>query len=196
MLVSLLGAVLAAPIVSRPLLSAGRHRSGFAVVALGVVVLAVTIGDVRSIVHMDPRGLPTIEERAAVEQLSVLAPDCPVAQLPVGSFPDYPMADGSPTALSYYYRGFVPYLLNPEGTWSFGAVKGSASDHALRSLPPTLTGPVLMQLRQAGYCAVLYDTHYAQWMRAKNLKWPAQDIVGLTPAWQDDRFAVFSLRQS
>ena len=59
------------------------------------------------------------EENARRRPTSVeTAADCPVAQLPVGTFPDFPMADGTPTALTYYYRGFVPYMLEPDQTAS------------------------------------------------------------------------------
>ena len=93
--------------------------------------------------------------------------------------------------ITYFYRGFVPYLLRPDGYWSFGAMQGSESDRLLRSLPPTMDAPVLMKLGQAGYCAVLYDNHYAEWVRAKHLRWPAEEVRGVTPEWSDARFAIY-----
>jgi hypothetical protein len=195
-LVALIGVVLVAPWISDRFNSTRSPVRLVAIVVSVVVSLGLIVADVNALVMMPPRGLPTIEEKAAVDYLAATAGDCPVAQLPVGTFPDFPMADGTPTALTYYYRGFIPYLLRPSGTWSFGAAYGTASDKLMRALPPTLTATDLQALRKAGYCAVLYDNHYAEWMRAKNLKWPGEATKGLTPDWSDQRFDVYLLNRT
>jgi len=193
LLIAIIGLVLISPFVSERIGALGRGASRAASVALVAVVLVLGVADARSIVMADPRPIPTVEEVPAVDFLQQTVGDCPVAQLPVGTFPDFPMADGSDLSITYFYRGFVPYLLNPEGTWSFGSIVGTPADQFLRALPTTLTGPDLLTLKEAGFCAVLYDKHYAEWVRSKDLDWPAEEVRGLTPDWTSQRFDVYAI---
>lgn len=194
--VALIGIMLVAPWLSDRV-AALRGRLRPVVLSLvAVVAVALMLADVRAIVAMTPRTLPDIAEVPAVDYLAETVGDCPVAQLPVGSFPDFPMADGTELSITYYYRGFVPYLLNPEGHWSFGAALGTASDTLLRSLPATVEMPDLLALRSAGYCAVLYDNEYAEWVRTRGMEWPGEATRGLVPDWSGERFDVYLLQPS
>ena len=189
---ALLGMVLAAPAVSAwwRTIRSSAVRLGVAL-ASSVVVLAVTVLDARSIELMEPRTLPSIEEAAAVSYLSETIGDCPVAQLPIGTFPDFPMGDGSPESITHFYRGFVPYLLNPDGRWSFGAAKGTRSDDVLRGLPEEVGLQELTVLSDAGYCAILFDTEYARYLESRSVLWPGSRMAGDSPAMDAGRFRVY-----
>ena len=191
LLIAIIGLVLISPFISERINALGRQGGRIASLGLVAVVLVLGVADARSIVMAAPRAIPTVEEVPAVDFLREKVGDCPVAQLPVGTYPDFPLADGTDLAITYYYRGFVPYLLNPEGTWSFGSINGTPTDQFLKALPATLTGPDLLALGEAGYCAVLYDKHYAEWVRAKGLDWPGEAVEGLTPTWTSPRFDVY-----
>lgn len=193
-IVALLGLMLVAPWLSDRVASLSGRTRPVVLTLVAVVAVAFMLADVRSIVTMTPRTLPDIPEVPAVAYLTETVGDCPVAQLPVGSFPDFPMADGTELSITYYYRGFVPYLLNPEGRWSFGAALGTASDTLLRDLPATVETQDLLGLRAAGYCAVLYDNEYADWVRGRGLGWPGEATRGLVPDWSGDRFDVYLLQ--
>lgn len=195
-LISLIGLLLFSPWISRVFTSIQSLPARIAIGIASTFVVSTVI--VTEMVHLQmetPRPIPTMEEISAIQFLQEDFADCPVVQLPVGTFPDFPMADGTEVALSHYYRGFVPYLLNPRGYWSFGAVQGTETDNFLRSLPSTLTQAELLTLADAGYCAILFDQHYADWLNSRNLDWPGKKITGVTPLWGDkDRFVVFTTR--
>lgn len=194
--VGFLGMVLAVPALS----SWGSHATrGGALTRLGMavggaVVVAVVVVDTFGIDLMTPRTVPDLPEGEAVVYLQAEFGPCPVAQLPAGTFPDFPMFDGSPESIEYFYRGYVPYLLNPEGFWSFGAPLGSESDALMRSLPTQVGADSLRTLAEAGYCAVLFDTQYAEWLQARGGDWAAMAISDSLPAWRNERFAIFDLR--
>lgn len=190
--IALLGMVLAAPAVSARWRSIGSAVARWRVVGVAsVVVFVASFLDARSIELMEPRTLPSIEEAPAVAYLSETIGDCPVAQLPVGSFPDFPMGDGSPESITHFYRGFVPYLLNPDGRWSFGAAKGTASDALLRALPEEIGPQSMAVLSDAGYCAVLYDTEFAAYLQSRSVSWPGTVMAGDRPALDAGRFRVY-----
>ena len=193
--IALLGMILIASWLSDRIsaMRAWRRVSRTLVLGAATVVTAlVVVLDATNVVLMPPRGLSTLEELPAVKYLAGEG-DCPVAQLPVGSFPDFPMADGSPESITYFYRGFVPYILNPQGKWSFGAAAGTDSDLLMRSLPPVAGAVEFAALKAAGYCAVLYDKQYSNWVQTRSLDWHAQSLSGVSPSWTSERFDVYLL---
>lgn len=194
--VAFLGMLLAVPylsgLMSRAL--AGGVVQRVLATAAGLAVVVVVVVDTFGIELMTPRTVPDLPEGEAVAYLQGEYGPCPVAQLPVGTFPDFPMFDGTPEAIDYYYRGYVPYLLNPDGYWSFGAPAGTASDSLMRSLPPDVGTNSLLTLSDAGYCAVLFDTQYSSWLQSSEGDWAGMRMGDLPPAWHNQRFAVFDLR--
>lgn len=194
-IVGLFGMVMLVPwlswLVSRAASSGTAGRIGVAGASLALA--AVVVIDAFGIELMTPRTLPDLPEGEAVAYLQAEYGPCPVAQLPTGTFPDFPMFDGTPEAIDYFYRGYVPYLLAPDGYWSFGAPLGTPTDALMRSLPPDVSSNELRTLADAGYCAVLFDTEYADWLQRRGGDWPAMRIQGAVPEWQNQRFAVFSV---
>lgn len=194
-LVALIGFLLVAPWLSNRLRALSPLAALASIVTAAVVVGGIVVADARSIVVAPPRAVTTLEEQPAIDFIRGQIGNCPVAQLPLGTFPDFTLADESDVWITHYYRGFVPYLLDPNGHWSYGAIQGTPSDNALRALPPTLDRRVLSELADAGYCAVLYDVHYADWVRAKGLGWPAESVSGISPTWTNGtRFEVYATR--
>lgn len=190
--IALLGMVLAAPAISARWNSVGSPAVRWVLVGVSTAaVLVVSLLDARSITLMEPRTLPSIEEAPAVAYLADEIGDCPVAQLPAGSFPDFPMGDGSPESITHFYRGFVPYLLNPDGRWSFGAAKGTASDELLRALPEDIGPQSMAVLSDSGYCAILFDTEFARYLEQRSIPWPGSRMAGDDPALDAGRFRVY-----
>jgi len=195
-ILALLGMILAAPTLSRWVRrGVKRGLPGRIGVSIGgLLVVGAVLVDTAGIDLMTPRTVPDQPETEAVAYLESDFGDCPVAQLPVGTFPDFPMFDGSEEAIEYFYRGFVPYLLNPDGRWSFGAPAGTQSDLLMRSLPMDVGGDSLDLLAESGYCAVLFDNEYSQWLQRRGGEWSAMRIPDSVPVWENVRFAVFDLR--
>ena len=194
-IVALFGMILAAPVLSRWARKGvkGGLPGRIAVSVAALLVAGAAVADTAGIDLMTPRTIPDQPETEAVAYLASDFGDCPVAQLPVGTFPDFPMFDGSEESIEYFYRGFVPYLLNPEGRWSFGAPAGTQTDQLMRSLPSDVGSDSLALLASSGYCAVLFDTQYSQWLQRRGGDWAAMRIPDAVPQWQNDRFAIYRL---
>jgi len=167
----------------------GRLAVAIAAVGVSAVILVETAG----IQLMTPRTIPDQPETEAVAYLQQVEEPCPVVQLPVGTFPDFPMADGTPESITYFYRGFVPYLLDPQGYWSFGSPAGSDTDRFLRSLPDNIDLPVRNELADAGYCAILFDREYAEWLQRRLGTWHGLRVIDAQPQWENRRFSIFEL---
>ena len=193
--VGFLGMLLVVPVLSRWVRRmsdrGGAQRVGVLVAA--AVVVAVVVVDTFGIELSTPQTLPDLPEGEAVAYLDDEFGPCPVAQLPVGTFPDFPMFDGTEEAIDYYYRGYVPYLLNPDGYWSFGAPLGTESDALMRALPVDVGADSLRTLSDAGYCAVLFDSQYSQWLQTRGGDWAGMRIPDAVPQWQNSRFSVYQL---
>jgi hypothetical protein len=115
--------------------------------------------------------------------------DCPVFQLPVVAFPEEP-----PPGRMGDYDHLLPSVFAPTGmSWSYGAIRGTASADWQLALPVDRTPQLLEDLAAAGFCAVEVDRDgYADGRD------PTDDIAGLAgaPLATDpqERLAAYTLR--
>ena len=73
----------------------GDQKKKFSGVVVALAIVIVSIVEVRAIIVIPSRALPTLEELPAVQFIQDELGNCPVVQLPIGTFPDFPMADGT-----------------------------------------------------------------------------------------------------
>lgn len=77
------------------------------------------------------------------------------------------------------------------------------------SVPRKLDSNYLIQLKNQGYCAILFDKDFANWQIRRNAginletgeltnwgNWPGIEISNIEPNYEDDRFSVFLLNNS
>lgn len=137
-------------------------------------------------------------EYAAVNFLADRTAPCPVAQLPLDGtpIPRVP-AQNALEAEQLMYRGFVPYLINPSFSWSFGSwtPKGKTT---LDRLPVALDDTSRAELGSAGFCAVLYDKLLAGTAPSRDV----QNLQGLKvekfgpPSFTSPRYDVYLLSRT
>ena len=170
------------------------------VTLLGVVGAAVVVGvyfvDARQINNM--AGVSRVvaqDEFAEYEAVEFLRDTqnepCLVLQLPVtdGLLPRTPQeALDNP---QYYYRGYVPYLIAPDFTWTYGAVAPSAIAQ-LDGIADSSMGRNDPSLRP--FCAVMYDRQAGAELREEGEPLPGSDVSTLGQAdFSGERVDVFLL---
>jgi hypothetical protein len=163
--------------------------------ALVAIVAALSwVGDAWQTPKILPAARESWPEYAAVRYLETTVNPCPVAQLPQDGFPQPRFGGPLPSDVeAFYYRGFIPYLLSPAFSWSFGSwVPGQPKD--LNKVPVRVEPRNLSELGKAGYCAVLFDKQLAG--AAKSLAVPLEgvEITGTEPDFASQRFDVYLLR--
>jgi hypothetical protein len=64
----------------------------------------------------------------------------------------------------YYFKGFIPYLLDPKLNWTFGTSNPSNSQ-IVGFLTKDVGVQDLLALESKGVCAILFDKNLAQHVR-------------------------------
>ena len=135
-------------------------------------------------------------EYGAIEFLKRSLTPCAVAQLPADSTP-IPLMTGPWTAENmsdYYYRGYVPYLMAPDFSWSFGDTSPDSFRGPTATLPTTVGDAQLATLRENGYCAVLYDKSFSKLSTENMANIPGQSLEVSRPAdFGSARYDVYLL---
>lgn len=108
-----------------------------------------------------PVAATALPEHAALTFLTATEPPCPVAQLPQDGMPFVRTPPPSENQGRYYYRGLMPYLIAPQYFWSIGGWEPEGGT-ALNALSTDLTEADLRDLKEQGFCAVLYDVRLAE----------------------------------
>jgi len=167
--------------------------------AVGVCAIAITGVDLQAVPAPAHTAASNFAEYEAVNFLRTNMQPCPVAQLPQDGTPtpravprdqkEYPKAEFDSL---FYYRGYVPFLIAQDYQWSFGSFyKGSKT--ALTAVGPSLTPAAVPSLKEAGFCAVLYDKALAESRAANKLE--GIKVEGMpAPDFSSERFDVYLLR--
>ncbi len=161
-----------------------------AAIFAAILVLGVWFFDSRPALVKEEASKNSLSEWEAVSYLSSRGQKCPVLQLPVtnglGYLPRHLMD-------ANHYRGYVPYLINPDIPWSYGSVSPEQLTR-LRSIPSTLTRTSVGALSSTGYCAVLFDKAVAAADSAVGGALPGRnvDVLG-SPEYESRRFNVYRL---
>lgn len=192
---SLVGSAYLLIMISRAI---NRHLTNLkarrmATISILCLLVASLYLDAREITPVYPRGGSQLAEGPALTFLGSKTTPCPVAQLPQEGQPVVRVPTPSVNAGRYYYRGFVPYLLMPGYSWSFGSwTQDSAS--GLNYVGDNLDSEDLRKLRQAGFCAILYDRKLAEVARASETAIEGRFIdTDMNPSFMDEEYAVWIL---
>jgi hypothetical protein len=106
-----------------------------------------------------------LQEHKPVKFLSNnLSKDCIVAQLPIDTFPINLAVREWKDVPEYYFKGFIPYLLDPKLNWTFGTSNPSNSQ-IVGFLTKDVGVQDLLVLESKGVCAILFDKNLAQHVR-------------------------------
>ena len=90
-----------------------------------------------------------------------------------------------------YYRGYVPFLINPDYYWTYGSVAVSDLEDISRTATQIAAGDSQAQAR---YCAVLFDKAVAPLRDRSGQPLQGSDPSKLgTPAFTSERFDVYLL---
>jgi hypothetical protein len=149
------------------------------------------------------RVIPTpnneLPEYGAVSYLAETRAPCPVAQLPQDGFTRYRLESdvGTPVDVNKYpWRGFIPYLLEPEFSWSFTSWIPNAKI-AMNRVGSTLDDQSLKLLKDEGFCAVLYDKALADAARKQGVFMEGRRLGnGIEPDFDSERYSVYNLGAS
>ena len=163
--------------------------------SVAVITALAWAGDALATPKTPPAAKETWAEYPALQYLDSVTDPCPVAQLPQDGFPT-PRFGGQLTSdlADFYYRGFVPYILAPGYSWSFGSwVPGKPG--GLNDLPLRVETQHLSALADDGYCDILFDKLLASSATNRDdVQLEGREIVGTEPDFRSQRFDVYLLR--
>lgn len=170
----------------------GRVRT-LASTLIASMLLASVYLDARVIKPAYPEVSAELPEGPALGFLVSKTAPCPVAQLPQEGQPMVRVPTPSTDPGRYYYRGFLPYLLEPTYSWSFGSWTQDPKG-GLSSVGTSLGREDLDNLKRAGFCAVMYDRKLAEAARLAFTQIEGMLIEEyLKPSFIDDEYAVWIL---
>jgi hypothetical protein len=137
-----------------------------------------------------------LDEYKAVEFIEErFEKDCPVLQLPMESTPWYksPYTEEFPSVM---YGGYIPFLMSPERSWSFGDLDQTERRQVFVDEVSTEVTPAAVKtLRDTGFCLVLFDKRLATASidsGSLNKGTYISDVFG-TPLFVSERFDVYSI---
>jgi len=183
-------------VLSRPSGPPKAERRLLAVV--GAILLVAGALDL-IIAHRNyPAPIPATKYAAMVDSVRGKVPaGCAVAQLPNETVPNQRASQPGIVWDDLTYRSYLPFALAPEFRWSGGSyVAGqTASDNPVTGVAQEATVQDFDRLRDAGYCAVLFDKGVSQAALDNQAAIEGRTIeesVG-QPVWQDDIYALYLL---
>lgn len=173
------------------------RRGATALLTCTVLVAGVFgIAELRYVGHFPWTAPEKTPEYPAVSYIAASIPNCPIAQLPVDSTPIPRLTTMKFTDVEqFYYRGYTPYVLEPNSYWSFGSwVRGSTT--LPNNLPETLGPGAATQLKAAGFCGVLFDKRFADVIKERSVKQiPGVEVAALgAPSFDSRRYSVYVLK--
>lgn len=119
----------------------------------------------------------------------VLAPDCPVLEVPITLYPEAPAKERAAD-----YSGLIPYLYSTQLRWSYGALKFTDEGKWLKH---NLDKPPAEQVelaRQAGFCALQLDMYAFPEAQEADIKATYQSILGPPISTSsNNRWVMFNL---
>jgi hypothetical protein len=163
---------------------------------LAMAVLAAWILDSRQLAPVLPANASARPEAQAVDFLRTALKPCPVAQLPQDGFPTPRVNTSESAAAGLGYRGFVPYLMAPDFSWTFGSwVPGKKA--GLNLIPDQLEPGNLNDLAGQGFCAILFDKALSLAATNAGVPLEGRDPSRLSePDFDSDQFSVYLLPAS
>lgn len=151
----------------------------------------------------DLKKIYELEEYLPVQYIQNNSDNCPILQIPLDTIPvpqDFTFQNGT----DFFQNEYIPYLISPKNKWSLGGSPGSKHWKDQISLTREVNSLVASQLKEKGFCGMLFDKFFAQWQieRSAGLNrvtgensnsgdWPGITIEGLVPSYENSRFQVY-----
>lgn len=137
----------------------------------------------------------TPEYKAVKFLKQVGSKDCAVLQLPIESMP-LPLYGVAADWKDTYYRGLIPFLIEPTIHWSFGDYLRKGGSSYLRELNFEISESNLIKAETAGFCYVLFDKKLAELSISNSIDLPGSILPGRfgKPIYNSERFDVYSIQ--
>ena len=134
----------------------GKHLSGAFAGTCACFLIIARIGDLRYQNRDWNYNVSSSQQTTtpAVDFISNNTTPCRVAQFPNEAIPNLRISLN--IADQRTYRGMIPYILEPDYTWTAGSFDPENQD-GLANYPQTITDADLLLLEEQSYCAVLFD---------------------------------------
>jgi hypothetical protein len=118
---------------------------------------------------------------------------CPVAQFPNEAVPASRIQRSS-IVDPRVYRGWVPYIIEPDFFWTAGVYDSNDPTNGLGALPVALDNAAFARLEADGYCAVLFDKTMSARAIETSTVIEGRELGSVPPPdFDDDRYAIFIL---
>ena len=167
-------------------------------VALPLLIVVAPVLDALAMKSNVPSVIPEqmLSEGAAVRYLEEAAgPECPILQLPIESALLLMVKDPKFWPESYY-RGYIPFILAPSLKWSFGDYERDERNPYIDHIGVDIDDSALNNLREAGFCFVLFDKRLAEISSTSSSALPGSSNQGLlgSPVFTSDLFDVYRIK--
>ena len=165
-------------------------------ISLVVLVLLLTVGWLGDLRYQNRNwnyNIPSSEQTTtpAVNFISDNTTACQVAQFPNEAIPDVRILLN--IADQRTYRGMIPYILEPNYTWTAGSYDPRSLE-GLAKYPQTVTDVEFSLLEDQGYCAVLFDKEMSQMAIDQQVEIEGREIsTTRTIDYEDSIYQVFLL---
>ena len=124
-----------------------------------IIIFSITLLDAETTGKVPTVDKNTIAEYGPVNYLKNNLEPCPVLQIPIGGYPLERVWTSPEDYETIYYRGFLPYLLEPTFKWSYGNWNPKKNE-----LPIEVNSVLNSREEQKIFeifCAVLYNKKFA-----------------------------------
>lgn len=139
---------------SRPLPIKNQRVTSFFILAVTTFSLYL---DFQNTHRETPVSVLSLPEYPAVKHITESVDrDCTIAQFPVDTFPTNQVSRSWADVPNFHFRGFVPYLINPNLSWSYGYANPANSEMNLL-VGEDIDAQELRRLQNLGVCAILFD---------------------------------------
>lgn len=178
-----------------------RAKSNLALQAVAAIaILGIAAFDLSALPGPAKIPIQSLPEYPPIQYLQANTSPCPVAQLPQEGAPipraiEETKTDRARARLErdIYYRGYYAYLTAPEYFWSIGSYIPDRPS-AITDLGTTFAAAGMESLKQAGFCAVLYDKRLAEVEKAAKLEGVTRAADLPAPGFSSERYDLYLLK--
>ena len=142
-----------------------------------------------------------IAEYKSIEFLDSTTKNCPVLQIPIDTYPlnqDFTFTNGS----KFAYNQMIPFLLSDNNQWSLVGIPGNKYWEDYRSIPVEINETDLVQIKNKGFCAILFDKDFSDWQITRKAGldytqgfWPGLKVKVKLADFEDARYKVYLLNK-
>jgi len=170
-----------------------RNKILISLISISAVIL--TYLDNRIIDRPLVMSISSYEEKEMVEHVkNNNLSGCAVLQIPADSFPvnKISTARGDDVQL-FHYRGFVPYIIDPETKWSFGS---ATPDSKYAGLFFEGITPNIQSIKASGFCFILWDKKADEVAKVRGLRLTGGwEGLGIEKILENSRFKLYEIKR-